>query len=159
MVSEKTRTLKGKSISNRFETPVLRVLWVLEGLSTKFSGTWTKDIFVGYNETSKAYRIFIPTHWRTMVSQDVKFKEEFASKKSHETLLVTEDEEREAPKVETSSSFFRRRKWFMQTLEDAQEHVEAPRSTFRESGPLKKFPKFMALMSNIIEEAVDEQVY
>jgi hypothetical protein len=44
-------------------------------------------------------------------------------------------------------------------LKDAQEHVEAPRSTFRESRPPKKFPNFMALMSNVIEEATDHQVY
>jgi transposase InsO family protein len=44
-------------------------------------------------------------------------------------------------------------------MKDAQEHVEAPRSTFRESRPLKKFPNFMALMSNVIEEATNQQVY
>jgi hypothetical protein len=44
-------------------------------------------------------------------------------------------------------------------LKDAQEHVEAPRSTFRESKPPKKFPNFMALRSNVIEDAADHQVY
>jgi hypothetical protein len=54
----------------------------------------------------------------------------------------------------------------MQTLRDAQEHVEAPRSTFRESKPPKKFPNFVALMSSIIDsesssvqEAADQQVW
>jgi hypothetical protein len=63
-----------------------------------------KGVFVGYNETSEAYRIFIPTQRRTVVSRDVKFKEDLASRKSHETLPVTEDEEQEAPKVESRSS-------------------------------------------------------
>jgi hypothetical protein len=36
-------------------------------------------------------------------------------------------------------------------LRDAQEYVEAPRSTFRERRPPKKFPNYMALMSNIID--------
>jgi hypothetical protein len=36
-------------------------------------------------------------------------------------------------------------------LRDAQEYVEAPKSTFRESIPPKKFPNYMALMSNIID--------
>jgi hypothetical protein len=48
-------------------------------------------------------------------------------------------------------------------LKDAQEHVEAPRSTLRETKPPKKFPNFVALMSRIIDsesssvqEAVDQ---
>jgi hypothetical protein len=44
-------------------------------------------------------------------------------------------------------------------LKDDREHVEAPRSTFRESRPPKKFPKFMALRRNVIENVVDHQVY
>jgi hypothetical protein len=36
-------------------------------------------------------------------------------------------------------------------LRDAWEHVETPRSTFRESKPPKKFPDYMALMSNILD--------
>jgi hypothetical protein len=51
-------------------------------------------------------------------------------------------------------------------LRDAQEHVETPRSTFRESKPPKKFPDYMALMSNILDsepssfqEAADQQVW
>jgi hypothetical protein len=51
-------------------------------------------------------------------------------------------------------------------LRDAQEHVETPRSTFRESRPSKKFPDFMALMSSILDskpstfqEATDQQVW
>jgi hypothetical protein len=44
----------------------------------------------------------------------------------------------------------------MQTLKDAQEHVEAPRSTLRESKPLKKFPNFKALMTKVIEEAANQ---
>jgi hypothetical protein len=147
----------------------------------------TKGMFVGYNETSEAYKIFIPAQQRTVVSRDVKFEEDFASRKSHETLPVTEDEEQEAPKVEsrssstssagsqpsgeeeersTPSSSVRRPRWFMQTLRDAKEHVEAPSSTFRESRPPKKFPNYMALMSSIIDsesssvqEATDQQVW
>ena len=51
------------------------------------------------------------------------------------------------------SSFVRRPMWFVQTLRDAHEHVEASRSTFRESRPPKKFPNYMALMTSVIEEA------
>jgi hypothetical protein len=43
-------------------------------------------------------------------------------------------------------------------MRDAQEQVEAPKNTFKESRPSKKFLNFMALMSNVIEEAVNQQV-
>jgi hypothetical protein len=49
------------------------------------------------------------------------------------------------------SSSVRRPRWFEQTLKDAQEHVEAPKSTFKESRPPRKFPNYMALMSSIID--------
>jgi hypothetical protein len=52
-----------------------------------------------------------------------------------------------------------RPKWFEQTLKDAREHVEAPRSIVGESKPPKKFSNFMALRSNVIEEATNHQVY
>jgi hypothetical protein len=51
---------------------------------TKLEPSGEKGIFVGYNETSKAYRIFIPAQRKTMVSRDVKFEENLASRKSHE---------------------------------------------------------------------------
>jgi hypothetical protein len=76
-----------------------------------------------------------------------------------------EDEEQEAPKGEqrseasssgsqpsggeeelAPSNSIRRPRWFTQTLKDAQEHVEAPRSIFKESRPLTQFPNFVALM-------------
>jgi hypothetical protein len=51
-------------------------------------------------------------------------------------------------------------------LRDAQEHVETPRSTFRESKPPRKFPDYMALISSILDsepssfqEAIDQQVW
>jgi hypothetical protein len=49
--------------------------------------------------------------------------------------------------------FCQRPNWYELTLMDAQEQVEAPRSTLRESRPSKKFPNFMALICYIIEEA------
>jgi hypothetical protein len=41
-------------------------------------------------------------------------------------------------------------RWFEQILRDAREHVEPPRTTFRERSP-QKFPTYMALMTNIID--------
>jgi hypothetical protein len=85
--------------------------------------------------------------------------------------LVIDNEEKEALKVDSGSlviskaiyqpsgeqgqtkspsTYVKRPRWFSQTLRDAQEHVETPRSTFRESRPLKKFPDYMELMRNTI---------
>jgi hypothetical protein len=101
-------------------------------------------LFVGYSETSKASRVFIPKQRKTIVCQDVNFEEDFASKKSHEPIPVAEDEEQEAPKVETRSpvisraitqpsseqretgtptTYVKRPRWFSRTLRNAQEHV------------------------------------
>jgi len=57
---------------------------------------------VGYNEASKAYKVFIPDQRKTVVSRDVKF-EDFASRKSHEPIPVIKDEEQEAPNAELGS--------------------------------------------------------
>jgi hypothetical protein len=51
---------------------------------TKLEPTSKKGIFVGYNETSKAYRIYIPTQQKLVVRRDVKFKEDRAFRKSME---------------------------------------------------------------------------
>ena len=63
-----------------------------------------KGIFMGYDETSKAYRIFIPTQWKIVVSRDVNFEENLASRKSQESSIVTDDEEHEALKDEQHST-------------------------------------------------------
>ena len=88
----------------------------------------------------------------TVVSRDVKFEENLASRKSHEIPTVAEDTQQVDPKDEqngetsnagsqpsgeeqlASSKLVERPRWFEHTLRDAQEHVEAPRtktSTFR----------------------------
>jgi len=112
-----------------------------------------KALFVGYIETSRAYKIYIPEQRKMLVSWDVKFEEDFASRKSHEPNSMTGDEEQEAlkvdlgsPKTPTSSSsrhqlsceeetvdpssFVKGPRWFTQTLRGSQEYVEALRSTF-----------------------------
>jgi hypothetical protein len=48
-----------------------------------------KGLFVGCSETSKSYRVFIPNKRKKIVSKDVEFREDFASRKSHEPILVT----------------------------------------------------------------------
>jgi len=53
-----------------------------------------KGIFVGYNKTTKAYRVYVPTLRRIMIRSDVWFEEGKALRKSLEREnSVTEDEE------------------------------------------------------------------
>jgi hypothetical protein len=73
-------------------------------------------------------------------------KEEHSSKTSISGIQPSSGEEELSP-----SSSIIRFNWYELALRDAQERVEAPRSTFRESRPPKKFPNFMEIMSSIID--------
>jgi transposase InsO family protein len=53
-------------------------------LRKKMEPTAEKGIFVGYSETSKAYRIYIPALKRVVVRRDVKFEEQKAFERSRE---------------------------------------------------------------------------
>ena len=56
-----------------------------------------KGIFVGYSETSKSYRIYIPGQRYIEVSRDVTFHEEVAFHRSREIPIDAGLEEQEAP--------------------------------------------------------------
>jgi hypothetical protein len=70
---------------------------------TKFDPSNRKHLFVCYSETSKAYKVYIPEQRKTILSRDVKYEEDIASKKSHELIPMIENEELEALKVEPRS--------------------------------------------------------
>ena len=70
---------------------------------TKLEPSSMKRLFVSYSETSKAYKVYILEQRKTLTSRDVKFEEDFASRKSHEPIPVIEDEEQEASKFEPRS--------------------------------------------------------
>jgi hypothetical protein len=67
---------------------------------TKLEPSGQKGIFVGYSETSKAYKIFIPVQRKIVVRRDVKFEENLASRSTQESSAVTEDKEQQALKDE-----------------------------------------------------------
>jgi len=60
---------------------------------TKLEPSREKGILVGYNETSKTYRISISVQRNIVVRIYVKFKENLESKKSHDLPRVAENEE------------------------------------------------------------------
>ena len=61
-----------------------------------------KGIFMGYSESSKAYRIYIPEQHKVEVSRDVIFNEKMAFKKSIEETI--EEEEYEDPIEESTEN-------------------------------------------------------
>jgi hypothetical protein len=67
---------------------------------TKLDPFEQKGIFVGYTDTSKAYRIYIPSHWKVEINQDVTFNENASfSKSKHIDAEEAHEEENEVPKV------------------------------------------------------------
>jgi hypothetical protein len=55
--------------------------------------------FIGYSETSKAYRIYILKHRHIDISMDVTFDEETTFRKSRESHMDEDREEQEDPKA------------------------------------------------------------
>ena len=113
---------------------------------------WEEGYFCGYNETSKACKIYIPGQRQIEDSWDVSFSEEVAFKRSRET----HNEEQEAPKDDDPSSTVvhpldheeesvestepvdlprdvavirKRPAWLHDTLQDIENHA-APNGTF-----------------------------
>jgi hypothetical protein len=65
---------------------------------TKMDPSRKKGIFVGYSETSKAYRIYVPGQRQIEVSRDVTFDEDVAFLRSRESHLDVVIEEPKDPK-------------------------------------------------------------
>ena len=51
----------------------------------KLESTAENGIFVGYDETAKAFRIYLPSQRKVVVRRDVKFEEERAFRRSRES--------------------------------------------------------------------------
>jgi hypothetical protein len=68
----------------------------------KLEPSGKKGIFVGYSDSSKAYKIYIPEQHKIEVSRDVTFNERMAFRKSIEETI--EEEEIEEPNEENMES-------------------------------------------------------
>jgi hypothetical protein len=75
-------------------------LLVLKRMVTCIPQIWVEheDNFVGYNETLKAYRIYILGQHQIEVSRDVTFDQEVAFRGSKESYMEIDNEEKEALK-------------------------------------------------------------
>jgi hypothetical protein len=63
-----------------FQSPIY--IHVLEEKRIKFEPSSLKSILVGYNESSKAYKIYVPSQRKIVVSQDVKVDDDAWSSRS-----------------------------------------------------------------------------
>jgi hypothetical protein len=61
---------------------------------TKLDPSGRKGTFVGYNESSKAYRIYIPGQRQIEVSKDVIFEEEIAFRRFRESHMEIDSEKK-----------------------------------------------------------------
>jgi hypothetical protein len=135
-----------------------------------------KGIFVGYNETSKAYRVYIPGHKQIEISRDLTFDEDAALKNSKK-CRTDEDHDKEpvAPRVANTRNDVvpkehdienhdmadpqrptdpprgkKRPAWACEIKQDA-ERYGAPEGTYRESKKPKPYSSYVALLSDIID--------
>jgi hypothetical protein len=119
----------------------------------KMEPSGKREIFVGYSESSKAYRIYVPGQQKIEISRDVTFDERISFKKSiEEPIESNEEEEHENTKEESTCSpkqsneeqeppheyveptiipkTRKRPAWLETTLQEAEKH-KAPTGTFR----------------------------
>ena len=145
-----------------------------------------RGIFVGYSESSKAYRIYVPRQQKIEISRDITFDERIAFKKSiKEPIESNEEEEHEDTKEESTCSLEhpseeqepphehvepviapktrKRPAWLESTLQEEKKHRD-PNGTFRQSKKPKRFSSYVALMTSIVnakpstfEEAVKQK--
>jgi hypothetical protein len=129
---------------------------------------------VGYSDSSKAYRIYIPEQHKIKVSRDVTFNEKMAFKKSIEENI--EEEEIEEPNEESIENVNdekelpdhpmepcenidsdivpktkKRPAWLEATLQDAK-RLKVPEGTFRKSKIPKRFSSYAAYMTKLLDE-------
>jgi hypothetical protein len=140
----------------------------------KLEPSGKKGIFVGYSDSSKAYRIHIPEQHKIEVSRDVTFHEKMAFKKSIEETI--EEKENEEPIEESTENqndekeqldhpmqpcetidsdtipkTKKRPAWLEATVQDT-ERLKIPEGTFRKSKKPKRFPSYVAYMTKLLDE-------
>jgi hypothetical protein len=140
----------------------------------KLEPSGKKGIFVGYSDSSKAYRIYIPEQHKIEVNRDVTFNEKMAFKKSIEETIEEEEIEelnKESTENENGKKELpdhpmepcenidsdivpktkKRPAWLEATLQDI-ERLKVPEGTFRKSKRPKRFSSYVAYMTKLIDE-------
>jgi hypothetical protein len=74
-----------------FDCPLY--IHVLVEKRMKLEPSGKKSIFVGYKETSKDYRIFIPVQRKTFLRKYAKFEENLETRRSQDSSTMIEEKE------------------------------------------------------------------
>jgi hypothetical protein len=143
---------------------------------SKLDPSGKKGIFVGYSETLKAYRVYIPGHKQVEIRRDVTFDEDAAFNNSRKCCTDEDhDEEPIAPRVvDTRNDIVpeehdiedhdmaepqrptypprgkKRPAWTREIIQDTEKYG-APEGTYRESKKPKPYSSYVALLSDIID--------
>jgi hypothetical protein len=141
----------------------------------KLEPSGKKGIFVGYSDSSKSYRIYIPDQHKIEVSRDVTFNERMAFIKSIEETIEEEEEIEELNEENTEGENNekdqldhlmeicentnldnmpknkKRPAWLEATLQDA-ERIKVPEGTSRKTKRPKRFSSYAAYMTKLLDE-------
>jgi hypothetical protein len=140
----------------------------------KLEPSGKKGIFMGYSDSSKAYRIYILEQHKIEVRRDITFNERMAFRKSNEEII--EEEELEEPNEENTENennekdqpdhpmepcenidsdiipkTKKRPAWLEATLQDA-ERIKVPEGTSRKSKRPKRFSSYATYMTKLLDE-------
>jgi hypothetical protein len=152
-------------------------VYVPKDKRSKLDPSGKKGIFVGYSETLKAYRVYIPGHKQVEISRDVTFDEDAAFNNSRKCRTDEDhDEELVAPRVADTRNDIvhekhdieghdmaepqrptnpprgkKRSTRAREIIQDA-EKFGAPEGTCRESKKPKPYSTNVALFSDIIDK-------
>jgi hypothetical protein len=141
--------------------------------SKKLEPSGKKGILVGYNESSKAYKIYILKQHKVECNRDVTFNDKMTFKKSieeeeyedlkEENIHLPESQNEEPKQLDhlmqpcepidpvTVPKIRKRPAWLEATLQEV-ERLKAPSCTFRERKKLKRFSNYATCMKKLINE-------
>jgi hypothetical protein len=146
----------------------VKFILIFPKIKDKLEPSGKKGIFVGYSDSSKAYRIYIPKQHKIEVSRDITFNERMAFRKSIEETI--EEEEIEEPTKENTEGENNEKDqpdhpmeicenadpdnilaWLETTLQDT-ERIKVPEGTSRKIKRPKRFSSYAAYMTKLLDE-------
>jgi hypothetical protein len=168
MTPEEAFSGKKPNVENRriFGCPVYS--YIPKNKRNKLETSGKKGIFVGYNDSSKYYRIYIPEQHKIEVNRDVTFNENMAFNKSIEETIEEEDieelnegstenesDEKELPDhpmepCENNDSYVLPKTKKIPTW--LEERLKVPEGKFRKSKRPKRFSSYAAYMTKLLDE-------
>ena len=132
----KNKTLEEAFLGEKLEVTHLRIfgcpvyIHIPKEKRTKLDPLGKKGIFVGYSESSKAYRIYLPGFKKIEISRDVTFYEDSAYNKSRKRHVEYPEENTTMNDATLEEN---------REIEEPQEPVDPP----QEKNPYKRKPSWV----------------